>query len=498
MPPLITAPPRTPSLDITRIPDDVPIDQLLASLGGSPEEISNGTPHDHDTEHRRTMRLALRDHTTRACSRCGTVPRGAGRNAQIWVTEDEDGRRRARTTGPVLCRSPHACPVCSPTLRAEAAAELRRVVLAARAQGHDVYMLTLTVRHTAEDDLALLKSLVTDAWGYLTYGAKWRRLRSHLRLIGSVRSLETTYGRCGWHPHLHVLLVTRANGAGASKEDLAAQRVVQLEAAWLRAVEHALVEQEISPEERPQYLPAPGRAATLVEVAGTGDYAMKGSDIPLSADSDGDSRSVWQIMRGAATGDANDQRLWKEYAEAIKGQHLLPGLAALKKALRVVEERIEQPSPPSSLVAEVPAPLYNRLLMIEGAVGRVERAAAESGLEGVAAAVVGELHAEFEPGGERYWQAVRQFADELRPATDNVARDPKPLRDDSPKAAPTPTGDHPRTRVDRVRRIVLLLHRRREARRQAPDQKPPRVATPGGTTSRRLHHAKVAPQGRHA
>jgi hypothetical protein len=51
---------------------------------------------------------------------------------------------------------------------------------------------------------------VSRAWASLVAGRHRRELCRRFGLVGYVRAVEVTHGRRGWHPHLHVLLLTQA------------------------------------------------------------------------------------------------------------------------------------------------------------------------------------------------------------------------------------------------------------------------------------------------
>jgi len=84
-------------------------------------------------------------------------------------------------------------------------------------KGYRVGFLTLTVRHRRYTPLTEVWQLVMDAWHGLTSG-EWTRLqREHgvalpgrggrvLPRIPTVRTVEVTHGKNGWHVHLHVLV----------------------------------------------------------------------------------------------------------------------------------------------------------------------------------------------------------------------------------------------------------------------------------------------------
>lgn len=121
------------------------------------------------------------------------------------------GPRGVRTgveaQGIASCSSPWACPVCASRLSAERADYLRRVASAALRDGWRVEMVTLTLRHAKFDRLDELLDRLNAAWLSLRHGVLSRRVRAGD--VGAYRVTEVTHGANGWHPHYHVVCVTR-------------------------------------------------------------------------------------------------------------------------------------------------------------------------------------------------------------------------------------------------------------------------------------------------
>ncbi|ODT04195.1 MAG: hypothetical protein ABS52_05960 [Gemmatimonadetes bacterium SCN 70-22] len=502
------------SLSLTPVSDDRSLDQLLLFLGGSTQENCNHRENtdaatQSNSEARAALRESLRGVTTRASSKCGRV--GAmGKVAEIWVEEDQQGARTARTKGPLFCRSPHACPVCTPRLRAKAAKKLRRAVSAARARGLLVFMLTLTLRHSADDRLDFLIRLLTRAWRFLNGGADWRPLRGKGGLVGSVRALDITHGGAGWHPHLHVLLVVQPD-APKSKfgtDASLACTATAISEAWVRSLKHALVDLDLEPAEWPRYLPQPTHGVSLEVAAGTGDYLVKSAEARAGGGAGG--RTVWDIMESAAAGDERDRELWKDYSQAILRQRLLPGFDRLQKVLGIFDEKDkqeprEQDPGPGAHVADIPKKIYNKLEARAGAIRRLERGAVEGGLQGVATAVVRELHPELVAPSDAFWSRVRVYMEEFRPTPVPFARDVRcdvsQARDprgrgatgsDPDGQAPIEAHEDPSMQTagnnsgrSRQARIALGLYRRRAGRRSAQGAQAPGFSEPGVSAAHR-------------
>lgn len=148
-------------------------------------------------------RLTVSDRTRGCGVRC---VRGDG--AEIEVRRGADGPR-ARWLGIMRCEHRWTCPVCARRI----IARRRQQIMDAVRRGAEVQpgrrwiMLTLTVRHDAGLPLAESLGGLLAAWRATRQrGTIQRAWRAHVR--ASARALEVTDGPHGWHPHLHLIILT--------------------------------------------------------------------------------------------------------------------------------------------------------------------------------------------------------------------------------------------------------------------------------------------------
>lgn len=154
-------------------------------------------------QHKRLLRGELRP--GHALYGCQTV--SIASYVQIMRALAMGERAGVSLGGLVRCNSVWCCPVCSARIAAGRAAEIRQAIHGAKHEGLDVYMLTLTLRHGAGDDLRALlvrmSEALTSFWGHWSV----KRVLSDWGRVGHIRATEATYGAgAGWHPHFHVLL----------------------------------------------------------------------------------------------------------------------------------------------------------------------------------------------------------------------------------------------------------------------------------------------------
>ena len=233
------------------------------------------------------------------------------RTAAELVVLDGGALRGARWSGMVTCQSIHACPVCALRIRTKRASQVRAAVEEGRRQNpkHRWRMLTVTIRHDSGLPLKPLRRLVMGAWRRARQRGTVQRVWK-AKVRGSVRAVEVTHGGNGWHPHLHLLVLTE----GWTGAELAA-----LESAWTDAVraESARLNLSFSRVEpqRGIALRWSSVRATEKEIDRSGYLAKLGWEMTGA----GKGEPQWRIATRAAQGDRRAAELWAEYVEAMAG-----------------------------------------------------------------------------------------------------------------------------------------------------------------------------------
>lgn len=271
----------------------------------------------------------LQDRRQRACGVCRHGAEG------ISVAVSEGGS--ARFLGVQHCGSVWLCPTCRLLITAGRAAEVSAVV-----EGHGIqrtYMLTLTVRHALAHLLKPLRRGVGESYRGLTRGAPWARLKERIGLNssvdsngGSIRALEVTHGRNGFHPHLHVLLLVDkplTNRQRSEAEDFITDR-------WQTMVDRYMGR---------DFMPDIDHAADLSEAHSAKYISKLGlelSDPGTKRGRDGH-RTPMQILHDAVTHwTAADARIWRQYVEGIKGAQQLTWSRGLKARHGIIERTDEE------------------------------------------------------------------------------------------------------------------------------------------------------------
>lgn len=161
----------------------------------------------------------------RGLTTCG-YPAPQKDEVAAFLVEEEEGYR-VRFSGVMTCGSPWACPVCSSRLARDRGEALARAAARLVGLGYRAVHVVLTVRHTRGEALADVFGALSSAWRW-AWGH--RRVKALLRGVAYARSVEITFGRNGWHPHIHALLLVPAHRDPWALED-------PLWEAWSEAVE---------------------------------------------------------------------------------------------------------------------------------------------------------------------------------------------------------------------------------------------------------------------
>jgi hypothetical protein len=231
----------------------------------------------------------------------------------------------AHVSGIRRCGSPWACLMCAPTVRERRATEIDSGVATLLAMGGCAVFVTVTLPHGRFDPLEPRLAAITEALHYLLQGSAWQRRKSALGFVGAIRSVEVTYGRNGWHPHNHALLLFDRLLTDAELADLEAW----LSPRWRAGVERLGfgTTNHHGVDVRP-----------VTEAAALSSYLCKvdgGWGVGLEmARTDVKRNSPLQHLRDfATTGDMASARLWREYETATFGKRAIRWSPGLRRRL---------------------------------------------------------------------------------------------------------------------------------------------------------------------
>jgi hypothetical protein len=259
---------------------------------------------------------------------------------EVILYADESGGHRVGFGGLRTCDSPWACPVCAPTLADRRGEALARTLEQFHEMGFRIVHAVLTVRHTRGEALADVFNALADAWRRM---GKDRALRPHWSGLGYARAVEITFGKNGWHPHIHMVLVIPPE-----------RDVYELEEALWEAWSGAVLEVGWAPSDRQAYFYEIVETATdIVEVA---RYIAK------TTNSWGIGAEVAGGPRKKSTEGLTPLQLlgaaWQGYLEDPEA--MASWFPERVDDLDLDEEEIEAISPGARVLAENPAPLTFR------------------------------------------------------------------------------------------------------------------------------------------
>ncbi|MDQ2807292.1 MAG: protein rep [Chloroflexota bacterium] len=239
------------------------------------------------------------------------------------------------------CKSVWMCAVCGSVISERRRLELKQGIAAWRARGGRVVLLTWTVPHGRYTELGPLLVALKAARRLLRSGRASNLLRGRYgavvgsaRRLLSVRALEVTHGKNGWHPHVHELLFCDPD------VDLVELRAC-LFGLWSAAVA-AQGLGKCSPD------------AFYLEDAGqrVDDYVTKFGRDPSWGPESELSKQVVKTSKAGSTPmdllvaycfnqDIDAGRLWQEYARVFFGQRQLEWSPGLRALLGLVAEKTD-------------------------------------------------------------------------------------------------------------------------------------------------------------
>lgn len=330
-----------------------------ALLGSTAKSVRHSDGRSDRFRHQRhAARLLGGRHRVGLC-RWSVVSKSAGVD-MVASSYGEAKSDRVHYEGLQTCGSVWACPCCGARISETRRDEMNQLLSWARGQEYRVMMLTLTVRHGRDDDLAELLERMKDAKQRWARHRSYRTIKSHM--IGSVTATEVTGGGAhGWHPHFHVIVILEGD------EDL-----TPLQDAWLASLRGA-------------GLDGAGAAFQAQGADAAGNYIAKwgaAEELTLSQRKKGrgrTGRTPAQLL--AASCDDDDRqagRLWAEYAQVFHGRRQLVwsrGLKALAGIGDVDDQEAAQDQQQEGQVETARANISHQVWRDDVAARRVDRRA---------------------------------------------------------------------------------------------------------------------------
>jgi hypothetical protein len=194
-------------------------------------------------------------------------------------------------------------------------------------------MVTLTLRHHLGSVLPVLLTVLRYAWGRVCSGGAYMAEVRRFGIVGWIGSLEITWGRnAGFHPHLHVLVLTDIE----LSPDMARALGVAWFDRWQRAVrrkgadtleEHGLHVRvcdlgDLSTGALGDYLSKVGHeaAGAHMKEGRDGSFSILGLLREVVATYDADLIEVWWTLEDAIAGKRRKFLTWSEGAQELRAR----------------------------------------------------------------------------------------------------------------------------------------------------------------------------------
>jgi len=267
--------------------------------------------------------------------------RTAFRSVKVMYSEHV---HRAHYKNLAVCGSVWMCPLCSVKIT-----ERRRVELTSAIEKNDfkIALVSFTLQHSAKDKLPVVLSALLDGYRYLKKNRRWKEFAGDYRLVGSVRSLETTYGKNGWHPHLHSLGFFESGASLRGIEsDFKSMWLECLEhfhrsASWLNGVDFRSAQKDVA-----DYISKFGHEPVDLKHPSKWTMEHELTKAPSKISRVAGGYTPLQLLASCLVGEKvqglDAGRLWQEYAKCFKGKRQLVWSRGLRKLVGLGVEESDQ------------------------------------------------------------------------------------------------------------------------------------------------------------
>lgn len=219
------------------------------------------------------------------------------------------------------CGSVWSCPICATRIAVQKGKLVQKALRYATENNQVPIMIALTASHAIHTPLKEFKAKFKAAWKMFSSHRRWRKFKKTYGLKHWIANREITYGRNGWHYHMHLLLFMDAVSLKYAADDIKLEET--LTELWIHCLAHhglgavGKYALKVSASEKVgvEYLTKIG----LTEDAKTGDlqYEMTASSSKKSG------YTIWDILRHASYGDKASEALYIEFVQTMFGDSFL-------------------------------------------------------------------------------------------------------------------------------------------------------------------------------
>ncbi|WOA61101.1 protein rep [Bacillus mycoides] len=275
---------------------------------------------------------------------------------EVW---EHQKTKKAFYGGLLVCGSVWNCPVCAAKISERRRKELQRAFDIHKSKSGYIALLTLTFSHNKVDRLKETLDKFGKATQKFMSGRAYNNIRDELGLIGRIRVFEVTYGKNGFHPHVHIALFYTNNVELKSVEE-------KMYPLWEKACKKFEL---ITSCKYGLDLQDGDEAQNYLSKHGTWglDQELSKSHIKKAKN---DSMTPFDFLRRYLEEDDEKYlNLFREYAECFKGKRQLQWSQGLKKQFvledktdeQVAQEKIEE----ADLLGILDYDIWQRILKYE-------------------------------------------------------------------------------------------------------------------------------------
>ncbi len=264
-------------------------------------------------------------------------------------------REKAQYGNLQLCCSVWDCPNCAMRITEGRRLELQQGIKNWRSKGGYVYLVTFTNRHHVGDNLNELLHGQSRALINFWQKTKVKKMLKLLGYEGRITATEVTYGSNGWHPHYHMLFFF---SSAINQQALQSFLAIEWQKSCVRVgLKKPTIRRGVDVQDgsyADKYVSKWGLESEM-----TKGHVKKGRDEGLTP---------FDLLRKAKAEPDNEKwgKLFLEYSNCFHGKQQLVWSRGLKDLLQVDlktdEELANETDNASSLVKEIPLPLWDLVL----------------------------------------------------------------------------------------------------------------------------------------
>ena len=218
--------------------------------------------------------------------------------------------------GLTTCGSVWTCPVCSAKILTHRKHAVDEAITAWANQGGYFILETLTLSHRLGDTIRDQRDALKLGWEAISHGS-FSENHKKAGQVGYLKVTDVTYGKNGFHLHLHVLRFMKGNLPEAS----ASKWMTKIFRKWQKSISSAGFK---SPKESGHHFE---RVYDHQRLKG---YFTKGFDNPGTTESN----SVWNVLTAAiANPKSTSTFIWRSWESESQGMRQMTWSRNLRKSL---------------------------------------------------------------------------------------------------------------------------------------------------------------------